>query len=257
MEEKQFFNFKGEGEFNLNEEYKSLFGENEFKPLNQNEAKIKDAEKIIEELGSKYVESLSLQKYENIFINLNEFLYRFRTDSDEVKLMARKDRDKLYGYGKELYKTYETQYSNLMFNFEISKKEWNFVEHTLTKKLLYNGQELFNYWELYMRFIEPTKELVSKLPKELEAFIPVCSVQSLILLSHLLMKHEEKASTDSFQYFRTVLTEIAKMTKLFNAYGVMLERVTNQFNHWINAINAMDGYNNDERNDYVEEQPTE
>lgn len=67
------------------------------------------------------------------------------------------------------------------------------------------------------------------------------------------MKHEEKASTDSFHYFRTILTEIAKMTKLFNAYGVMLERVTNRFNHWVNALNTMDGYNNDER--VVDEQP--
>jgi len=37
------------------------------------------------------------------------------------------------------------------------------------------------------------------------------------------------------------------MTKLFNAYGVMLERSTNKFNNWVNALNAMDGYNNDDR----------
>lgn len=61
------------------------------------------------------------------------------------------------------------------------------------------------------------------------------------------MKHEEKGSTESFHHFRTVLTELAKMTKLFNAYGVMLERVTNRFNNWVNSLNAMDGYNNDDR----------
>lgn len=257
MENKKFFDFRGgnDKEFNLNEEYVNLFGNEKFIPTNPNETKLKDAEKIIEELGSKYVEGLSLQQYENTFVNLTEFLSRFRTDLEEVQNMTKSDRDKLYGYGKELFKTYENQYSNLMFNFELSKKEWNFIEHTLTKKLLYNGQELFNYWELYMRFIEPTREIAEKLPKTIESFAPVCSVQSLILLSHLLMKHEEKASTDSFHYFRTVLTEIAKMTKLFNAYGVMLERVTNRFNHWINALNAMDGYNNDERTDDVDQQP--
>ena len=37
------------------------------------------------------------------------------------------------------------------------------------------------------------------------------------------------------------------MTKLFNAYGVMLERVTNKFNNWVNALNMMDGFNNEER----------
>ena len=249
MEEKKFFDFKSDEQFNLNEEYSSLFGESEFKPTNQNEEKLKDAEKIIAEFGGKYIEGLSLQKYEDIFSNLNEFLVKFRTDSDVIKGMNKSDRDKLFGYGKELFQSYQTQYSNLYFNFELSIKEWNYVDHTLTKKMSYNGQELFNYWELYAKFIEPTRELASRLPKQIESFIPICSIQSLILLSHLLMKWEEKGSTDSFHYFRTVLTEVAKMTRLFNAYGVMLERVTNRFNNWVNSLNMMDGYNNDDRID--------
>ena len=253
MEQKKFFDFKSEEKFDLENEYNNLFEGVEFKSENPNETKLKDAEIIIQELGGLYIEGLSLQKYETIFTNVTEFLQRFRVDSDEVINMTKPDRDKLFGYGKELFKSYQDQYSNLLFNFELSLKEWNFIEHTLTKKLSYNGQEMFNYWELYMKFIKPTKDMVDKLPKGTEAFIPIASVQSLILLSHLLMKHEEKASTDSFHYFRTILTEIAKMTKLFNAYGVMLERVTNRFNHWVNALNTMDGYNNDER--VVDEQP--
>lgn len=249
MEEKKFFNFKSEEKFNLNEEYTSLFGTSEFIPENPNNAKLKDAENIISELGAKYIEGLSLQKYEDMFLNMTEFLSKFRTDSEEVKNMTTQDRDKLFGYGKMLFNAYQEQYSKLFFNFELSIKEWNYIEHTLTKKLLYNGQELFNYWELYKKFIEPTKENVDKLSKQAEFFVPICSIQSLILLSHLLMKHEEKASTDSFHHFRTVLMEIAKMTKLFNAYGVILERTTNGFNNWVNALNAMDGYNNDNRID--------
>lgn len=255
MEEQKFFDFNSGEQFNLDEEYKTLFGDGELKQFNPNETKLKDAEAIIAELGAKYVETLSLEKYEKIFINLNEFLTKFQTDSEEVKNMTKSDRDKLFGYGKELFKSYENSYKNIQFNFELSVKEWNFIDHTLTKKLTYNGQELFNYWELYVKFIEPTRNLVVGLPKTAEGFVPVCSVQSLILLSHLLMKHEEKASTDSFHYFRTVLTEIAKMTRLFNAYGVMLERITNRFNHWVNALNAMDGYNNDYRTDESDEQP--
>jgi len=254
MEEKKFFDFTTNNEFNLNEEYSTLFKDEQFKRSNPNEEKLRDAENIISELGAKYVEGLSLQKYENIFVNLTEFLKKFRIDSEEVTNLTKADRDKVFGYGKELFASYQEQYSNLYFNFELSIKEWNYIEHTLTKKLSYNGQELFNYWELYMKFIGPTKEIADKLPKQLETFAPVCSIQSLILLSHLLMKHEEKASTDSFHYFRTVLTEIAKMTRLFNAYGVMLERTTNHFNNWVNALNAMDGYNNDERIDDGEQQ---
>jgi len=249
MEEKKFFDFKSGEEFDLNSEYKAIFGDNEFIPSNPNEEKLKDAESIISEFGGQYIEGLSLMKYENMFINLNEFLVKFRTDSKVVQEMTREDRDKLFGYGKELFSTYQVQYSNLNFNFELSLKEWTYVYHTLTKKLLYNGQELFNYWELYTKFLEPTNNISLALPKQLESFVPICSIQSLILLSHLLMKHEEKGSTESFHHFRNVLTEVAKMTRLFNAYGVMLERTTSRFNNWVNSINAMDGFNNDVRVD--------
>ena len=244
MEKKNFFDFKSDDTFDLDKEYSTLFGSNEFKPSNPNEDKLKDAENIIQEYGPKYVEGLSLQKYEEVFLNLSAFLIKFRTDSEEVNNMTKAERDKLFGYGKELFTSYQTHYGDLYFNFELSVKEWNFIDHTLTKKLSYNGQELFNYWELYVKFIEPTRALV---PKNAESFVAVCSIQSLILLSHLLMKHEEKGSTEAFHSFRTVLTEVAKMTRLFNAYGVMLERATNSFNNWVNSLNFMDGYDNDER----------
>jgi hypothetical protein len=249
MEEKKFFNFKSNEEFDLNKEYFNLFEKEEFDPINPDEKKLKDAEEIIREVGAKYLESTSLQEYENIFINLNEFLIRFRTDSKEVKEMTKDDRDKLWAYGKELFTAYQDKYRYLNFNFELSIKEWNYVDHTLTKKLSYNGTELFNYWELYTHFIEPTRTMVNNLPKEIESFIPTCSIQDLVLLSHLLMKHEEKASTESFHHFRNVLTEVAQMTKLFNAYGVILERIGNRYTNWVNSINAMDNYNNDNRVD--------
>jgi len=245
--ENKFFDFRGDEEFNLDEEYLRVFDTDEFKPADPGQEKLKDAEVIIKELGAKYVEVVSLRKYEDIFINLMEFLDKFRTESDEVKNMSEGQRSKLFGYGKGLFTSYQNQYGEIMFNFELSREEWKFIDHTLTRKMTYNGQELFNYWELYNSFIGPTREIDKQLPKALESFVPTISIQSLILLSHLIMKHEEKGNTKDFHNFRTVLGETAKMTKLFNAYGVMLERATNRFNNWVNALNMMDGYNNDDR----------
>lgn len=249
MEEKNFFNFKSDETFNLNEEYTNLFGEDGDQNVDTNQNKLKDAERIISETGAKYVESISLQKYENIFTNLDCFLYKFRIDSDEVKNMSIEDRDKLFGYGRELFSSYQKQHNQLNFNFEISVKEWNYVDNVLNKKTSYNGNELFNYWELYINFIEPTKNMVKELPKSTESFIPVCSIQHLVLFSHFFMKHEEKGSTEQFYNFKNILTEIGLMTRLFNAYSVIIERTTNMFNNWVDALNAMDGYNNINRDD--------
>jgi len=252
MEEKNFFDFKSDKEFNLDEEYVNIFGTDKFIPKNPNDEKLKDAEKIITELGGKYVEVTSLKKYEETLININEFLTKFRLDSDIVKDMEKVDRDKLFGYGGALFTKYQDMYSGLHFNFEVSREEWHYIEHTLNKKITYNGQEIFNYWELYTKFLEPTEDMVKNLPKQLESFIPKISIQNLVLISHLLMAHEEKGGTKSFHHFRNMLAEIAQMTKLFNAYGVMLERSTNRFNNWVNSLNAMDGYNNDDRTDNSE-----
>ena len=247
MEEKKLFDFTGNQQFDLNAEYDALFQDEQYKPANANEAKLKDAEDIINEFGGLYLESTSLSSYENAYNNLNEFLTRFRTDSDEVIAMTESDRSKLFGYGKELFSSYNAKYSSICFNFELSRNEWKYIEHTLTKKLSYNGNEIFNFWELYTKFIAPTNTIFKDLPKTIESFTPVSSIHSFVLLYHLLMKHEEKGGSDSFNYFRIVLAEIGKMTKLFNAYGVILERVTNQFQNWVNSINIMDGYNNDNR----------
>lgn len=255
MEEKKFFNFNGDETFDLNVEYTKLFVDGENNKISQNDNKIKDAEKIISETGQKYIESVSLQKYETLFTNLDLFLNRFKTDSEEVKSMTKEDRDKLFGYGRELFSTYQTQYSSLNFNFELSIKEWNYMDNILTKKLSYNGNELFNFWELFTKFIDPTRNYIKSLPKGIESFVPVCSIQSLVLVSHLLMKHEEKGSTDHFFYFKNVLTEVGLMTRLFNAYGVVLERYTNMFNNWVDALNFMDGFNNIDRIDDTEAGP--
>lgn len=247
MEEKNFFDFRTEDDFDLNSEYTKVFGTENFIPKNPGESKLEDAEKIINELGGRYIEGLSLKKYEVMYINLLKFLDKFKTESEAVTSMSKADRDKLFGYGKEMFQEFQGRYGKLDFNFELSIDEWHYIYNTLTRKMSYDGKEIFNYWELYKKFLEPTNEMAKQLPTDLESFIPICSIESLILLSHLLMKWEEKGSTKSFYHFQKVLTEIAQMTKLFNAYGVVVERITNRFNHWVDALNAMDGYNNDER----------
>ena len=165
MEEKKFFNFNSDEKFDLNTEYTTLFEDVDEQKISSNDNKIKDAEKIISETGQKYIESKSLQKYENLFTNLDIFLNRFQTDSEEVKSMTKEHRDKLFGYGRELFSAYQTQYSSLNFNFELSMKEWNYMDNILTKKLSYNGNELFNFWELFTKFIEPTRNYIKDLPK--------------------------------------------------------------------------------------------
>jgi len=251
-----FHDFNSEEEFNLQEEYSNLIINKLDTP---DEKKIKDAEQIIDELGKKYVEGVSLDKYENLFSSLNAFLNKYRTDSDEVISMSRNERDQLFGYSISMYKEYERIYQSLVFNFELSQEEWHFIENVLNKKLKYNGQELFNYWQLRVDFLDPTSEQFKELPKEIPGIVVSTSVKNMILLSHLLMMHEENGNTKSFYYFKDILFEIASMTKLFNAYGVMSERLSKMFNEWINALNAIDNYNDETTriNDMVESEVEE
>lgn len=239
-----FFDFNSENEFNLSEEYSKLSTE---KTLTPGDKKIKDAEHIILELGKKYVEGLSLDKYETMYSNIESFLKKYRTDSKDVEKMSKEDRDKLFGYCITMFREYEQHYQDMVFNFELSREEWNFVHNVLSRKMKYNGQEVFNYWELKVNFLDNLESQFKELPKEIPSIVVTTSVKNLILMSHLLMKHEENVGSNNknFYNFRNVLFEIAQMTKLFNAYGVMSERLSNKLNQWINAINAIDGYNDE------------
>ena len=239
----KFFDFNSDDEFNLNEEYSKV---NTNSIVTPSESKITDAEKIIFDLGKKYVEGASLDSYEMLYSNLEIFLKKYQTDSDVVVNMTKEDRDKLFGYGITMFKNYEQIYQNLIFNFELSKEEWHFVDNALSKKMKYNGQEIFNYWQLKIDFLDMVENQFKQLPKEVPSIVVTTSVGNMILMSHLLMKHEENGSTRSFYHFKDILLEIAQMTKLFNAYGVMSERLSNKFNQWVNALNAIDGYNNEE-----------
>lgn len=240
----EFFDFNSENEFNLDEEYSKI---NTKAVSTPSDRKINDAEEIIHEFGGKYVEGLSLDKYETLYQNLEIFLRKYQTDSDVVTSMSKSDRDKLFGYGMSMFKEYEQVYQNLVLNFELSREEWHFIDNALSKKMKYNGNEIFNYWQLKIDFLDILENQFKNLPKEIPGLVVTTSVRNMILMSHLLMKHEESAGGNkSFYHFRNVLFEIAQMTKLFNAYGVMSERLSNKFNQWINALNGIDGYNNEE-----------
>lgn len=239
----EFFDFNSENDFNLQEEYTKLDTKQVSSPSNK---KAKDAENIIHDLGKKYVEGGSLDKYETLFSNIETFLKKYQTDSDEVLNMDKNDRDKLFGYGITMFKEYEQTYQHMNFNFELSKEEWHFIDNVLNKRMKYNGQEIFNYWQLRIDFLDKVGPQFKELPKEMPSAIVTTSVQNLILMSHLLMNHEENVGGNkSFYHFKDILFEIAQMTKLFNAYGVMSERLSNKFSQWINALNALDGYNDE------------
>ena len=242
---KEFFDFTANQEFNLDEEYKKLFNTEELIKVNPANKELADAEDIIKKEGPNYVEATTLANFENKLQNATEFFKKYGVETDTVKTMTRSDRDKLFGYGKELYNSLKEAYETIEFNFEMTPKEFAFLEHTMTKKLTYNGNEIFTYWELYSNWIEPTIRAAKQLPKDLPSFVPSIPVRQLVLLQHLIFKHEEKGSEQSFYSFRKIVFELAKMTKIFNAYGVLVVRVENRFKHWIDALGAMDGLNSD------------
>lgn len=239
-----FHNFDSDEKFDLQGEYSKL-AETAEKIVTPQDQKISDAETIINELGSKHVEGLSLDNYENLYNNINAFLDQYSTDSENVTIMTKEDRDKLFGYAINMYKQYEYLYQNLTFSFEVSAEEWHFIDNVLNKKLKYNGNELFNYWQLRIDFLDPVGKQFKELPDEIPGLVINTSVKNMILLSHLLMKHEESGNTKSFYHFKNLLFEIAQMTKLFNAYGVVAERISSKFNTWVNTLNALDGFNDE------------
>ena len=92
-----FFNFTTDENFNLEDEYNKI---NQVPLQTENEKKISDAENIIDQIGSRYIEFSSLQKFEELHKSLESFLIKFSTENEDVVVMTAEQRDKLYGYGQ-------------------------------------------------------------------------------------------------------------------------------------------------------------
>ena len=124
------------------------------------------------------------------------------------------------------------QYVNEMkFIFVLEKSEAKWLNKVLLGEIEYNGDEVFNYTELYNTFWKGVQEKMEE-DKSAESYSFKVAIKSLLILHHLIKGHTVKGRTGDFKIFASILYKIAKVNKLFNAYNIIIERIKSDREIW-------------------------
>jgi hypothetical protein len=212
--------------------------------IERDDLKRNEADNIIEELGPKYIDTHHADKLKTAKEQLRNWIKKYDVNSEYIIDATSEERDKIYGIVQFVKNYYLNTIDNLMFSFEITDKEYKFLRKALRDEMEYDGVEVFNIIELYTNYISVWDQMYKELGG---GFTAPIDIKNVVMLYHFLSKYKVKGLHDSFRHFTTILTKIADMNKVFNAFNVVKERINTDFMIWAGAISS----------DYVDETLTE
>lgn len=192
-----------------------------------------------ENLVKDYAEKLIDKEYVTILNDKKEsilnFLRKYDPNTDIILNMAEHDVDKVYAVSNYLVNSYIQYLNEMSFNFELSNKDYKFLNKILTQLIEYNGDDVFNYVELYENFWINVREFVDKNAHQ-ETYYFKVNIKMILILHHLIKGFKVKGNTDEFKCFRNILYRIAQTNKLFNAYNIIVERIKEDCKIWGAAL---------------------
>lgn len=190
-----------------------------------------EAENIIKETAVKFLGEEFTNKYNLQKDNLWAFLRKYDVNTDLVKAMTEKDKDKLYDIAEFLFNDYQMNLNHLNFIFPLSFEEHKFLYEVMVKKLEYNQDEVFQMEELKDKYLDFYKSFKKDGVNSIDMGT-VINVNHLIILYHLFSKYKVKGVGPEFENFKGILRKIGERTKLYNAYNTVVQRLSQQFQVW-------------------------
>lgn len=226
--------FKSDDNFDYNEYYNLI----EKIAKKNSTLKNEEAENLVKEFAEKIIDKDYVDALNNKKESILDFIRKYDPNSDIIKNMSEHDVDKVYAISNYLVNSYIKYLNEMLFNFEFSNAELKFVNNTLTKSIEYNGDEVFNYVELYDNFWKNVKETYDK-DKTKSTYVFKVDIKMILILHHLIKNYKVRGTTDEFKHFRNVLYRIAQTNKLFNAYNIIVERIKDDCKVWGAALDEV------------------
>lgn len=228
--------FSKDDDLNLDEAYDFISMANN-KPKETKELiEKRESDNIIKTNSSKYLNKDYIDMMNNDHNNLRSMLKKYDVNSEIVKKMSEKDKDKIYGLAEYLFNEYQKKLNNMNFNFPLTNDEWKFMFDVLYNKLEYDQNEIFQLKEVREKYLSKVDEL-SKTSKNYD-IQTVINVNDLIILYHIISKHKVKGINKQHYSYLNILTKIAERIKLFNAYNVWIQRLSTDFQSWGGSLSV-------------------
>lgn len=189
--------------------------------------KYQEAKNIIERDAKKFLDSDFVDVFHKEEENLVNMIKKFDTNKDEVRNLTEEQKDKIYEIAQYLFNSYQKKLNDLTFSFPMTKEEVKFVFDVFKKKLEYDQNEIFQLQELRDNYLEKDFEKL-----EDGNFMSKINVNDLIIFYHLISKYKVKGITQEHYDYLQILTKIGERIKLFNAYNVVVQRLSTDFQFW-------------------------
>lgn len=246
------FDFKSDKEFNIEEAYEYV--KHTEKPKETKELiQQREADVVIKENSEKYLSKDYVNMLKNGYDNLIAMLKRYDVNSDTVKSMTEKEKDKIYGIAEFLFNEFQKNLNKMDFSFNLSRDEWKFLLDVLNNKLEYDQNEVFQMKELRDKYLKEAVESSKSVPRESGIIPTTINVNNLIVLYHLISKYKVKGINRQHYAFLDIMTKIGERMKLFNAYNVWIQRLSNDFQTWGGSLSfeedMVDQKNNNDNNE--------
>ena len=234
LEKLNNFNFSTEDDFNIEENYQILIDvENQKK-----DSKYLDSEvKVNKAAEEGMVDKESFDDINKFKDNLYSFIRKYDPNQEYTASMSESEKTKLFGLAKYLLTEYTQKLNNLKFNIILNYKQIHFLNNVLTKKLEYDGNDVFTYTELMARYWKGVQEIMNKLDqKNNEQSLFEIDITTVTYLHHLLSKFKVKGATEEYYHFRDILYKLNETNSLFENFKILYERINTNFTIWTTSI---------------------
>lgn len=231
-DELEAFDFASDKIFNIDESHELVSIIKKEAEEQENESvkeliKLREAKNIIEKHANEFMDPEFVAQYKKEEDNLTNMIKKFDPNLDEVRNLSEEQKDKIYDIAQYLFNVFQKKLNLIIFNFPLTKEEIKFVYNVFRNKLEYDQNEVFQLKELKENYLD--KEFDKDENGDYKTYI---NVNDLIVFYHLISKYKVKGITQEHYDYLQVLTKIGERIKLFNAYNVVVQRLSNDFQLW-------------------------
>lgn len=227
------FDFNSDKEFDIETNYEliSLMKKEEDNESVKELIKIKEAKNIIEKYAKTFLDPDFVDKFNKEEENLLNLIKKFDPNVDEVRSLNDEQKDKIYELAQYLFNVYQKKLNDLLFLFPLTNNERKFISNVFRNKLEYDQNEVFQLKDVKENYLDKDFDKL-----EDGSYMTIINVNDLIIFYHLISKYKVKGITQEHYDFLQILTKIGERIKLFNAYNVVVQRLSTDFQMWGGAL---------------------